>query len=161
VALAVPLYKRFKDIRANAVAIFSAIAVGGAVAIATSWATVSLMGGSREVMLAMLPRSVTTPIGVGIEAELHGSTELTAVFVVISGLLGAVVGPALLKWLGIHNDLALGLGIGTASHGIGTSSVIRHSQSQGAAAGLAMALNGIFTSVLMIPLYPYFAAPIT
>jgi predicted murein hydrolase (TIGR00659 family) len=157
VALAVPIYKRRDQIRAHALAILGSIATGGAVAIAASWVTVWLLGGSHDVLLAMLPRSATTPISVGIVNELHGKPELAALFTVVSGLLGAALGPAFLRLVGVRNDLALGLGIGTAAHGIGTSSVIRRSEMQGAAAGLAMALNGIYTSVLMIPLYYWFA----
>jgi putative effector of murein hydrolase len=106
----------------------------------------------------MLSRSVTAPISIGIATELHASPQLAATFTVLSGLLGAVIGPSFLRFIGIRNDLALGLGIGTAAHGIGTSSVIRRSEAQGAAAGLAMALNGIFTSLLMIPVYGWMTA---
>jgi len=158
VALAVPLYRRLPEIRAHLLAVLGSVAIGGTLAVATSWVAVRGLGGSHEVALSMLSRSVTTPISIGIATELHASPELAATFTVLSGLLGAVIGPAFLRLIGIRNDLALGLGIGTAAHGIGTSSVIRHSEAQGAAAGLAMALNGIFTSLLMIPVYAWMAA---
>jgi predicted murein hydrolase (TIGR00659 family) len=153
VALAVPLYRRLHEIRAHLLAIVGAVAIGGTIAVAVSFATVHAFGGSREVQLAMLSRSVTTPISIGIAKEIHADPALAATFTVLSGLLGAVIGPAFLRTLGIRRDLAIGLAIGTAAHGIGTSSVIRHSPAQGAAAGLAMALNGIFTSLFMIPVY--------
>jgi putative effector of murein hydrolase len=156
VALAVPLYKRLTHLKANAAPILTAVALGGIVSIASAWGTAWLLQGTRDVQRAMIPRSVTTPVSVAIAAELHAPVELAATFTVVSGLLGAVLGPALLRACRIRNDFALGMGIGTAAHGIGTSSVIRRSEAQGAAAGLAMALNAIFTSVLMMPLYRYF-----
>ena len=158
VALAVPLYRRLPEIRAHLLAVLGSVAIGGTLAVAASWIAVRGLGGSHEVALAMLSRSVTAPISIGIATELHASPELAATFTVLSGLFGAVIGPAFLRLIGIRNDWALGLGIGTAAHGIGTSSVIRRSETQGAAAGLAMALNGIFTSLLMIPVYAWLAA---
>jgi predicted murein hydrolase (TIGR00659 family) len=157
VALAVPLYRRLREIRTQLPAVLGSVAIGGTVAAATSWAIVRALGGAYDVQLAMLSRSVTTPISIGIATELHAAPQLAATFTVLSGLLGAVIGPAFLRLIGIRADLALGLGIGTAAHGIGTSSVIRHSEAQGAAAGLAMALNGVFTSLLMIPVYGWVA----
>jgi putative effector of murein hydrolase len=159
VALAVPLYRRLPEIRAHLLAVLGSVVIGGTLAVASAWATVRALGGTYDVQLAMLSRSVTTPISVGIALELHASPQLAATFTVLSGLLGAVIGPSFLRLIGIRNDLALGLGIGTAAHGIGTSSVIRHSEAQGAAAGLAMALNGIFTSLLMIPVYEWMTLP--
>lgn len=153
VALAVPLYRRLSQIRAALLPILASIAIGGTVAILVSFAIVRASGGTRDIQLAMLSRSVTTPISIGIATELHADPALAATFTVLSGLLGAVIGPAFLRKIGIRHDLPLGLAIGTAAHGLGTSSLIRTSQPQGAAAGLAMALNGIFTSLLMIPLY--------
>jgi len=157
VALAVPLYRRLPEIRAHMLAVLSSVAIGGTLAVATSWAAVWALGGSCDVQLSMLSRSVTTPISISIATELHASPQLAATFTVLSGLLGALLGPSFLRLIGIRNDLALGLGIGTAAHGIGTASVIRYSPAQGAAAGLAMALNGIFTSLLMIPVYHWMA----
>jgi putative effector of murein hydrolase len=153
VALAVPLYRRLKQIRAQLAAVLGSVAVGGTIAVLVSWSVTHALAGSRDVQLAMLSRSVTTPISMGIARELGAPQEFAATFTVLSGLLGAVIGPKFLRMVGIRHDLPLGLGIGVSSHGIGTSSVIRHSEAQGAAAGLAMALNGIFTTLIMIPVY--------
>jgi putative effector of murein hydrolase len=101
----------------------------------------------------MIPKSVTTPIAVEIVGQMGGSRELCATLVVVTGLFGAVVGPRFLRLLGVRDDLSVGLAMGTAAHGIGTASALRHSELRGTMAGLAMALNGILTSVLMIPLY--------
>jgi putative effector of murein hydrolase len=151
VALAVPLYKRLPEIRAELLAVLGSVACGGLAAIVTGWAMVHALGGERVVELSMLSRSVTTPISVAIAGELHADVNLAATFTVVSGLFGGIVGPVFLRRVGIGSDLALGLGIGTAAHGLGTASVIRRSEAQGAAAGLAMALNGVVTSVMMVP----------
>lgn len=158
VALAVPLYRRLTHLKANAGGIVAAVAVGGLVSIGSAWGTVWLLGGTEEIARAMIPRSVTTPVSVAIATELHAKAELAATFTVVSGLFGAVVGPAFLRLCRVRNDFALGLGVGTAAHGIGTSSVIRRSEAQGAGAGLAMALNAVFTSAAMMPVYRYFSA---
>jgi putative effector of murein hydrolase len=155
VALAVPLYRRIEEIRRHGVAVVGSVALGGTAAVLAAWGTMHALGATREVELAMLSRSVTTPISVAIARELGTKPELAATFTVLSGLFGAIVGPMFLRLCGVRRDLALGLGIGTGAHGIGTASVIRHSEAHGAAAGLAMGLNGVFTSLLMMPVYAW------
>jgi len=83
---------------------------------------------------------------------LHGIPELAASMAVIAGLIGSVFGPALLARCGIHRGLALGAAVGTSSHGIGTARLLRESELQASASSLAMALAGIITSILAIPL---------
>ena len=111
-----------------------------------------LMHGSRVLLLSMLPKSVTTPISIELSLQLGGIPALTAVFTVLAGLLGSVVGPQLLRLAGVRGDIAIGLAMGTSSHGIGTARIIRDSEFQGGASGLAMALAGIITSLLIIPI---------
>ena len=154
VALAVPLYKNVVHIRRHVMPILAAIGVGAVVAIASGAGMVYALGNNPEIMRVMLPKSVTTPIAVEIVAQLHGSRELGATLVVLTGLFGALVGARFLHLIGIRHELPLGLAMGTAAHGIGTATSLGHSELRGMAAGLAMALNGIVTSLLMIPLYP-------
>jgi putative effector of murein hydrolase len=104
-------------------------------------------------MLAMVPKSATTPISIEIVRELGGTPELGAVLTVLTGLLGSLIGPELLRLCGVRGDIAIGAAIGTAAHGIGTARVLRESDLQGSAAGLSMAAAGIVTSLLAIPLY--------
>lgn len=153
VALAVPLYKQWRQIRSHAAAVLTSVAAGSICGLASAGLLVWMAGGSKLVLLSMMPKSVTTPISIELSRELGGSPELTAVLTVLAGLLGSVIGPAVLRRLGVRHDLAIGLAIGTASHGIGTARVVRESELQGGASGLAMALAGIFTSLWLVPVY--------
>jgi putative effector of murein hydrolase len=109
--------------------------------------------GSRTLALSMVPKSVTTPISMEVSRLIGGEPDLTAVFTVVAGLIGSVIGPRVLRLLGVRNDLALGAAIGTSSHGIGTARLIRESELQAGVSGLSMAAAGIFTSLLAIPVY--------
>ena len=153
IALAVPLYKQAGKVRRHAGAVVAAVSAGAASGMAAAGAFVHLLGGSRPVMLSMIPKSVTTPISMEVARQIGGVPELTAAFTVIAGLIGSIVGPALLRRAGVRGDLAIGAAIGTAAHGVGTARVIRESELQGGVSGLAMALAGIVTSLLAIPVY--------
>jgi predicted murein hydrolase (TIGR00659 family) len=152
IALGVPFYKHAKAMRAHAVAIVSAVAIGSASGIASAGGLVLLLHGPPWLLRSMIPKSVTTPISIELAKQLGGLPPLTAVFTVLAGLLGSIVGPQLLRLLGIRGNIAIGLAMGTSSHGIGTARIIRDSEFQGGASGLAMALAGIITSLLVIPL---------
>jgi len=151
VALGVPLYKQWGRIRRHAAATLVAVTLGAASGIASAVALVRLAGGSDAVARSMAPKSVTTPISIELSRQLGGTPQLTAVFTVLAGLVGAVVGPRVLRWCGVRGDLAVGLAMGTSAHGIGTARLVRESELRGGASGLAMALAGIATSVLVIP----------
>ncbi len=150
VALGVPLYKQAGRIRGRVAAIVIAIAAGSVAGMASAALLVWAFGGSRPLVLSMIPKSVTTPISMEVSRAIGGEPSLTAVFTVLAGLVGSVVGPAVLRRLGVRDDLAIGAAMGTSSHGIGTARVIRESELQGGVSGLAMALAGIFTSLLAI-----------
>jgi predicted murein hydrolase (TIGR00659 family) len=152
IALGVPFYKQSQKIRPHAGAVVVAVAIGSACGIASAAAFVWALGGAGSVLRSMLPKSVTTPIAIELSRQLGGTPELTAVFTVLAGLTGSVVGPWLLRRAGVRNDLAVGLAMGTSSHGIGTARVVRESDLQGGASGFAMALAGIVTSLMTVPL---------
>jgi putative effector of murein hydrolase len=143
VALGVPLYKNARRIQSSLISIVSGITIGSVTGIASAAGLVWLMGGSREMMLTMMPKSVTAPIAIEIVRFSGGIPELGAVLTVMTGLL----------LLGIRADIPLGVAVGTSSHGIGTARLIRESELQGSVSGFAMGLAGIITSVLYIPIY--------
>jgi len=151
VALGVPLYKQAKQIRRHVLALATGIAAGSAAGIGSAALFVWLFHGSHVVLLSMLPKSVTTPISMALAEQLQGDPKLTAVFTVIAGLIGSIAGPRLLRLCGVRGDLAIGAAMGASSHGIGAARVIRENELQGGVAGLAMALAGILTSLMMIP----------
>ncbi|MCC6128738.1 MAG: LrgB family protein, partial [Acidobacteria bacterium] len=109
-------------------------------------------GGSRATLLSLAPKSVTTPIAMGIAEKIGGIPSLTAVLVILTGILGALLGPPLLSFLRISEDEAKGFALGVASHGIGTARAFQISGVAGAFSGLAIGLNGILTAVL-IPVF--------
>jgi len=152
VALAVPLTKHAREIREHLPALLTAIVIGSLAGVGSTWLLVWLFHGSQPVLDSMLPKSGTTPISMAISSELQGGPPLTAVFTVLAGLLGSMFGPLVLKRMGIRHDLAIGAAMGTSSHGIGTARVVRESELQGGVSALAMAVAGIFTSLLAIPL---------
>jgi predicted murein hydrolase (TIGR00659 family) len=152
IALGVPFYKHAKSIRAHGIAVVTAVAAGSATGILSAGAIVLAMHGSPILLRSMLPKSVTTPISIELSRQLGGVPELTAVFTVLAGLLGSVIGPQLLRLCRIRGNIAIGLAMGTSSHGIGTARILRDSEFQGGASGLAMALAGIITSLMIIPL---------
>lgn len=155
VALGVPLYKFRALIRSNIKRVMLSVTVGSVVGIGASAAIVGLLGGSQPIVLSMLPKSVSSPIAIEIANRLQAIPELTAVLTTMTGLLGSMFGVRLLKWFRIQDDISIGIAIGTAAHGIGTAKVIKDSEQQGSFAGLSMALCGIITSLLFIPIYMY------
>ncbi|MEK9751946.1 MAG: LrgB family protein, partial [Rhodospirillaceae bacterium] len=108
-----------------------------------------LLGGSRETLISLAPKSTTAPVAMGISEQLGGLPSLTAVLVIATGILGAVLGPYLLNLLRIRSWAARGLAIGTASHGIGTARAAQVNEVAGAFSGLAMGLNAIATAILL------------
>jgi len=154
VALAVPLYKHAATLRRHAVQIFLTVFSGGIIGILSAAAIAVMFRATRDVVISALAKCSSTPIAIEITRELQGNANLAAIIAVLSGLTGAVLGPPMLRVLRIRKHSAIGLAVGVASHGIGTSSVLRHSELQGTYAGLAMALNGILTAALLTPAAP-------
>ncbi len=107
------------------------------------------MGASHEVLVSLAPKSVTTPVAMGISEKLGGLPSLTAVLVILTGILGAVIGGWLLTLLRIRDQRVVGLAIGVASHGIGTARALQLGELAGAFSALAMGLNALATSVLV------------
>jgi putative effector of murein hydrolase len=111
-----------------------------------------LFGASHETLLALAPKSVTAPVAMGITEKLGGPASLTAILVVSTGILGAVLGPTILDWCRIGDPATRGFAIGTTSHGIGTARAFQESEIAGAFSGLAMGLNTLVSSALIPPL---------
>lgn len=151
VALAVPLIEQVHVLRRNWLPISAALLVGSLTGIFSTMGLCWLVGIDGQMMLSLLPRSITTPIAMGVSDEIGGSAELTVVFVVMTGVLGAAFGVQLLGRLARRDPVATGFALGVTSHGIGTARAFEHSAQAGAFAGLAMGLNGALTAAL-IPL---------
>jgi putative effector of murein hydrolase len=152
VALGVPMYQQAVRLRGAlkrlVVVVLAGSAVGMAVAGGVAWAC----GAPRQIVMSTLPKSVTTPIAIQVSDTLHGNPAITAALVLLTGLLGSVSGPAMLRLARIRHDHAIGSAIGTAAHAIGTSALVRRSEAQSAAAALAMGMAGLITPVLALAL---------
>jgi predicted murein hydrolase (TIGR00659 family) len=149
VALAIPLYRQFDRVRRSAMALLASILAGSltgaASAIGIAWA----LGGSLDTLISLAPKSVTAPVAMGITEQLGGLPSLTAVLVILTGVLGAMLGPPLLNLMGIRDWAARGVAMGTASHGIGTARALQVNELAGAFSGLAMGLNALATALLL------------
>ncbi|NGP16453.1 LrgB family protein [Devosia aurantiaca] len=149
VALAVPLYRARQLVRAKALPILAALAVGAPFAIASATIIAFLLGAGREIILALVPKSVTAGIAVGIAGEIGAEPALTAVLVIATGILGAVIVTPLMNAHKITDYAARGFAAGLTSHGIGTARAYQVDQIAGSFAGLAMALNGLATAIIV------------
>jgi predicted murein hydrolase (TIGR00659 family) len=148
VALAVPLYANLERLRKNLLPLSGALLAGSLVAVVSAVGIGWLLGASRESLLSLAPKSVTTPIAMGIAEKLGGLPSLTAVLVVATGILGAVLARGTLNLLRIEDHAVRGFAVGVAAHGIGTARAFQVSETMGAFAGLAMGLNGLLTAFL-------------
>lgn len=148
VALAVPMYRNGLALRRSlprlGFVVFCAALVGMITAGGTAW----LLGAPRDVIMSAIPKSVTTPIAVEVCQELHGIPQITVGMVILAGVLGSSLGQLILRLVRVRDDRAIGAAIGSASHGIGTSSLVRHSDMQASVSSWAMAACGVFTSLL-------------
>jgi len=149
VALAIPLYRQFEKVRRSGFAILASILAGSLTAMATAIGIGLLLGGSNDTLVSLAPKSVTAAVAMGISEQLGGLPSLTAVLVILTGILGAMLGPFVLNLLRIKDWSARGLALGTASHGIGTARALQVNDVAGAFAGLAMGLNALATAVLL------------
>jgi predicted murein hydrolase (TIGR00659 family) len=153
VALAVPLYRHLDRVRRSGLAVFVSVVTGSLTAAASAVAIVWALGGSRDSMVSIAPKSVTAPVAMGVAEQLGGLPSLTAALVILTGILGAMLGPPLLQVLRIKDWAAQGLAMGVASHGIGTARALQADEAAGAFAGLAMGLNALATSLLLPALW--------
>jgi predicted murein hydrolase (TIGR00659 family) len=148
VALGVPLHIQMTEILRRRRAILVATALGAAVGILSGVLVAAALGGSRAVVLTLVPRSVTTPIALGIAERLGGIPPLAATVVIATGVIGAVIGPAILHRSGVRSPTAFGLAMGASAHGAGTARAMEEGEIEGATSGLAIGIMGVATAVL-------------
>lgn len=148
VALGVPLYQHLGQIRRQFVPIIVSQLVGCLVGLVSVVLIARWMGASREVIISLAPKSVTTPIAMEVCSVAGGIPSLTAAIVVCVGLLGAVFGFKMLEVWHVRNPYSQGLGLGAASHAVGTSRAMEKGDTYGAYASLGLILNGMLTALL-------------
>lgn len=148
VALAVPLYLHMPQVRRAALPILAALIVGSVVAMGSALGIAAALGVSPGTLISLAPKSATAPVAIGIAETIGGSPTLTAVLVILTGIIGAVVATPLLNLLGLRDWRARGFALGVAAHGIGTARALQVHPRAGAFAGIGMGLNAVLTALL-------------
>ena len=148
VALGVPLYRNFALVRANAAPMAAALLAGALVAIVSAVGVAAMLGAPRAALISLAPKSVTAGVAMAVSEKLGGLPPLTAVLVILTGVIGAVVVTPLMNALGIRDYAARGFAAGLASHGIGTARAFSVDPVAGVFAGVAMGLNAVVTPAL-------------
>ena len=151
VAIAVPLVRHRALVRANLLPMAAALIAGAIVASVSAVAIAAAFGAPRQVLVSLAPKSVTAGIAMAVSENLGGVPALTAVLVITTGIIGAVIVTPLMNALRITDYAARGFAVGLASHGIGTARAFTVDEIAGTFAGIAMGLNGLATS-LIVPL---------
>lgn len=160
VALVISLYRNIDKLKANLLPILIGVIVGSIVAIASAYFMSSIFHFDRDLTVAMMPQSVTTPIAKSLTEEYLGNfgvdktgigtyAAITAVTVILRGVVGAIFAPIVMKIMHVKDSVAIGVGIGTSSHAMGTSKAIEMGEVEGAMSGLSIAIAGVCTVVLM------------
>ena len=148
VALAVPLYAHWQQVKRAALPMLASLLAGSMTAVISAVAMAFLLGASTESVLSLAPKSVTTPVAMGISQEIGGLPSLTAIVVILTGIVGAMTATPLLNLLGIRDFAARGFATGVAAHGIGTARAFQVSELAGVFAGIGMGLNALATAIL-------------
>ncbi len=151
VVLAVPLYKNFQLLKENALPILIGILTGTLVNVLSLVLIFKVLNLDVELLYSLVPKSVTTPIGVELSLQLGGIPQITIAAIVISGVTGVVLGPVIFKIFKIDDQVAKGIALGTASHALGTSRALEEGEIEGGMSGLSIGIAGIFT-MLLVPL---------
>ena len=152
VALAIPIFKKWDLIVLNSKAIFISLIVGSVFAILVTYSLALYFELPRELILSLLPRSVTAPIAMGISEIIGGIPSLTAIITIITGVIGASLGIFVFDLIKLKNMGARGFSLGLTSHGIGTARAMSKNKNAGVFAAVGMGLSGLITSML-VPLF--------
>ncbi|WP_416367206.1 CidB/LrgB family autolysis modulator [Paenibacillus sanfengchensis] len=145
IAFAVPLYKYYNVLKKHAVEILVSVLTGSVVAMCTSVILAEWMHLDSRLISSLVPRSVTTPIAMSVSQVIGGVPNITAVFVIITGLLGAMLGPLVVKMFRIEGEVARGVLFGTSAHGTGTSKAFELSSLTGTISSISMIVAALFT----------------
>lgn len=156
VALAVPLYQNLRRIRQLFWPILLTLVLAGSFTTGLAMILGHLLGVDHALLMTLAPKSVTSPIAMLVADQIGGIAALAAVFVLITGILGAVVGPSLLKALRVMHPAAVGIALGLTAHAVGTARALEEGREHGAFAALAMSLMGIATAILLPLVFAFF-----
>ena len=148
VILAVPLYKQISKLKSYWKPILAGIAIGSLTSIACVIFFCKLLGLSSTLMLSLLPKSITIPMGSVVSAQIGGIPSVAIIAITVTGITGAVTAPLVCRFFRIKNHVAQGAAIGTASHALGTTKAMEMGEVQGAMSSLSIGLAGLFTAIV-------------
>ena len=149
VSLGLILYEQYEHVKKNIASILVTIFTGALVGILSVGGIAWLFGADKIIIETLLPKSVTTPIAIGISERFGGIPALTAVIVILVGVFGGIIGPYVLRKLGVESRVARGLAMGAGAHGLGMTRAIELGAVEGAISGLAIVLMGLMTAILI------------
>jgi putative effector of murein hydrolase len=149
----VPLYKNINSLKKNYLAILGGVIIGCITAIASVWALSKVFGLPRELLASLVPKSITTPLGIELSKQLDGIPSLTVAAIIITGIVGAVFAQWVLKVCRITDKTAKGIAIGTSAHALGTTKAVVLGEVEGAMSGLAIGLAGLVTVIVATILF--------
>jgi predicted murein hydrolase (TIGR00659 family) len=148
VAFAIPIYEQRDLVSRHWPVLLIGVVVGSMTAMVSSWALASILGLNGTLRLSLLPRSMSTPFAIAVSGEIGGVPDLTAVFVVLTGVIGAAFGEIMLARLPIRSTLARGALLGLGAHGAGTAKANEIGREEGSIAGLVMVLAGLLNVLI-------------
>jgi len=148
--IAISIYSQLAKLKKYLLPILAGTLVGSAVSIASAYYLCELFGLDRELTRSMLVKSVSTPFALAISKNIGGIPAVSVAAVVVTGILGAVAAPVLIKLYRVRDPVAQGIAIGTSSHAVGTSKAVELGEIQGAMSGIALGLAGIETVILTL-----------
>lgn len=151
VCLAIPLYRQLELLKKNLAAVLIGIASGVAASAVSIWLMSMLFRLDHVYYVSLLPKSITTAIGMGVSEEAGGIVTITIVSIILTGIFGNIIGEAWFKLVGIKESIAKGLALGTACHAIGTAKALELGEVEGAMSSLSIAVAGLMT-VVVVPL---------
>ena len=147
VVLAVPLYRQISKIKQFWKPILAGIFAGSLTSLACVIVVSKLIGLSDTLMLSLLPKSITIPMGSVVSAQIGGIPSVTIIAITVTGITGAVAAPAVCRFCRIKHKVAQGIAIGTASHALGTTKAMELGEVQGAMSSLSIGIAGVFTAI--------------
>ena len=155
VCLAIPLYEQWQLLKDNFKAVMFGIVSGVITSLVTVFVLAKLMGLTHEEYVTLLPKSITTAIGMGVSDELGGYVTITVAVIIVTGVIGNIFGELLCKLFRITEPISKGLALGSASHAIGTAKAMELGEVEGAMRSLAIAVAGVLT-VVGATIFSYF-----
>ncbi len=152
VCLAIPMYEQWQLLKKNYKAVFFGILSGVLTSLITIFVIAKIMNLSHIEYVTMLPKSITTAIGMGVSEELGGYVTITVAIILITGVLGNILADFIYKIFKIEEPISKGLGLGTAAHAIGTAKAMEMGEIEGAMSSLSIAISGVMT-VILAPIF--------